>query len=794
MSEIQTPHYSVNKVHNFLKAANAASKFAGAVVAADGSGDYTTIGAALTANERTIFVKNGTYTETTDLTLGVDPSVAPLGTTIHGESKEGVLVNLGANQIIFSNDSTAIESAGTVTMVNGSKTITGSGTTFTNITDKQPFIIIDGQILEVASIETTISLTLASTAPFTQATGMNYALFGCNNIGSGLSDMTIASTFTTSNTPIIEVNGVFNFINNIRLESTVNFSVNGIRLNDTSAGTYITNSNIEVKAASIRIVDSFSNVIEGNILHGGLIDVSGADKGEYNKITNNTFYFQGGNLIQILSDHTNFSNNTLLRPESDGISITASFCQIRNNIIKSPGTIGINHNSGAYNVIDGNIIDDPGTLGLDCTDMDRCSVTNNKIKNPTIGIKLDTDSDKNTIAGNHIFNASDNAIEIIGNLNTISNNTIDTTGNSAIELVSCSDNTVSGNTITGAGDINISLLTAKNCTIADNICDASNGIKDDATSDNNIFKGNQLVNAPQVGIVILGDFDQIIANNIEDCQDNGIDVSGDNCLISSNTIDNPTGDGISISAGVNGEHLVSNNIINSAGSKGITCTAKNSSITGNQIISPTSHGIDIQGAGGIIDCLISNNLVKSTGAAAHGIVLDANAGKCVVSNNFINASSGNGIRILSSRNIVCGNSVIDSASIGITVANTYNTISNNTILNASSTGILLDTTTKFNTITGNMIHACSDDGIRCKDSNNTLSANSCNDNTGDGIDVQASRNIITGNQCHSNSNFGITITAGSTNSIVTSNVMLSNTSGQFNDAGTTTSTNNNITT
>jgi hypothetical protein len=59
-----------------------------AVVAASG-GDYTTLGAAITAGKKAIYIKNGTYTETGAITL-------PANCLLIGESHTGATVNMGS--------------------------------------------------------------------------------------------------------------------------------------------------------------------------------------------------------------------------------------------------------------------------------------------------------------------------------------------------------------------------------------------------------------------------------------------------------------------------------------------------------------------------------------------------------------------------------------------------------------------------------------------------------------------------------------------------------------------------
>ncbi|NTW31556.1 MAG: hypothetical protein HGB12_02850 [Bacteroidetes bacterium] len=72
-----------------------------AIVATSG-GDYTTLGAAITAGAISIYVKDGTYTETGNITL-------PVNCVIVGESIEGTVVNLSIYQIIASGSESSVK-------------------------------------------------------------------------------------------------------------------------------------------------------------------------------------------------------------------------------------------------------------------------------------------------------------------------------------------------------------------------------------------------------------------------------------------------------------------------------------------------------------------------------------------------------------------------------------------------------------------------------------------------------------------------------------------------------------
>jgi len=57
-----------------------------AIVDIGGNGHYTSISAAIDAGEKYIFIKNGSYSESSDMTLE--------GVTIIGESMNGVILEL----------------------------------------------------------------------------------------------------------------------------------------------------------------------------------------------------------------------------------------------------------------------------------------------------------------------------------------------------------------------------------------------------------------------------------------------------------------------------------------------------------------------------------------------------------------------------------------------------------------------------------------------------------------------------------------------------------------------------
>jgi len=130
-----------------------------AIVDAAGNGDYTTILAAIAGETTgTIYIKNGTYVENTQLVLKKNLHLV-------GESREGVLITTTANQFLLYTDQhtpsdvsqllanrsdwDAATGDGTATVGAGSTTVTISTAAITG--SETGFIILDGAPYEITS-------------------------------------------------------------------------------------------------------------------------------------------------------------------------------------------------------------------------------------------------------------------------------------------------------------------------------------------------------------------------------------------------------------------------------------------------------------------------------------------------------------------------------------------------------------------------------------------------------------------------------------------------------------------
>jgi hypothetical protein len=133
-----------------------------AVVAEDGSGNYTSPEDAFAAGARTVFVKNGVY-------YPQGRWGPPDGGALVGESKAGVVFDFGgstSNQIHMRaapSDDTYYDGGGTINITVFSATVTGIGTTFQSAATpvlEGYQLIIRGAAYEVESVDSETQLTL----------------------------------------------------------------------------------------------------------------------------------------------------------------------------------------------------------------------------------------------------------------------------------------------------------------------------------------------------------------------------------------------------------------------------------------------------------------------------------------------------------------------------------------------------------------------------------------------------------------------------------------------------------
>lgn len=142
-----------------------------------GGGDYTTINAAATAGCRKMYIKNGNYTLSADIT--VDNPDQPWW--MIGESASSTVIDTNSYSIIFT-DSNAFAFTGTISLAQGSTTVTGSGTTFVTQGAKPGMWFFPSNStygtppLKIKSVDSETQITLHDSMPATSVSGSAFVI------------------------------------------------------------------------------------------------------------------------------------------------------------------------------------------------------------------------------------------------------------------------------------------------------------------------------------------------------------------------------------------------------------------------------------------------------------------------------------------------------------------------------------------------------------------------------------------------------------------------------------------
>jgi hypothetical protein len=125
-----------------------------AIVAADGTGDFTSIATALAAGNDRLFVRNGTYVETADMSV-------PQDGCIFGETPGAVLIVPVGGVAVKIDGSGRQVTGGTVSLVTGSTGVVGIGTTFTGL-QPDDYLLVTDIWYQIASITDDLNLVLGN--------------------------------------------------------------------------------------------------------------------------------------------------------------------------------------------------------------------------------------------------------------------------------------------------------------------------------------------------------------------------------------------------------------------------------------------------------------------------------------------------------------------------------------------------------------------------------------------------------------------------------------------------------
>lgn len=163
-----------------------------AVVAADGSGDYTKISEAFAAGKTSIFVKKGIIQESAVIAL-------PNTFSIIGESSsETIILFSGSGKFVIDGNAGVKDTAGTITVNDGfsaaTKRVSGVGTAFTN-RQAGDYISVRGIFYEIGNILLNTSLDLVKDHEGFNDSGLSYVAQSMK-VGGSFSNLTIAGSTT----------------------------------------------------------------------------------------------------------------------------------------------------------------------------------------------------------------------------------------------------------------------------------------------------------------------------------------------------------------------------------------------------------------------------------------------------------------------------------------------------------------------------------------------------------------------------------------------------------------------
>lgn len=425
--------------------AEASSRKTWDAVVAPSGGDYTSISAAITAGAKSIWVRTGTYVETVDLTL-------TSGSRIVGEEAGGVIISLsGAVSMKADGSGGTQETAGTISITSGTSAVTGSGTTFTNLSVGD-YISVCSTFYEIASITDDTNLTLVDTYQGNTLSGVSYVA------------QTMVSGITIENLVIAGSSGAGLFLRGAIGTTVVNTAIQSCA------------TNVEIEACGhtqLKNISTRNSTGDGIEIDGSmtvyLVSVLSVNNG-----SNGLNIIGGSDTIVADACHftSNGSNGVNVTAASQNVAISDSFvtCNTAKGINTDTGTLrcvleactvsqngddGIDFD-GSNDLVSDCVITNNGGEGIQAGD-DGSIVSNSISGNALNGVFLDFDTNT-LVVGNVIHNNTGHGVSLNQASDCIvaSNTIFDNTGNGIdIPATGSDNNTLANNRVTGhTTDIN----------------------------------------------------------------------------------------------------------------------------------------------------------------------------------------------------------------------------------------------------------------------------------------------------------------------------------------------------
>ncbi|MCP4608918.1 MAG: hypothetical protein GY845_09415 [Planctomycetes bacterium] len=562
-----SPVMSLNRSYLHLLATAARNGFK-AIVADDGTGHYESISAAVTAGEKYIFIKNGAYSESSDMTLE--------GVSIIGQSAQGVVLTLTDATIIFADNDNST-TAGTSRPTNNDKSIVGAGTTYTTVTgDENKYIFADSWLAEIESVSdaTNMELFTKYMGASQDQDGANYALahqtFSNPSVGVSIENLTILHVLTGADN-CIELQGVRNRISNVQFKNSNNsstFIVAARSAAEIAVYTKIEKCRFEGGAVGIKLFSSKYTTIDSCNFFGcndNCIELTANALGTIISKSSFTGCVRGINLTG--AAQTTYVDKCFFSYTSfEAILIDLGGVSVRLYVTKCffsqcyPGsrTIWIDADDMLF---DGNTFV-AGTNIIYVDSAENITISNNYFfewQTRAIDFNSAQNQLKFTITGNHFIAESGGAVteaglDLWGTQHVVSHNTFANIEEEAV-LFNCHRSVFSNNAFVNCGVSNLHAVGSYNSYTGNTFEDSTDAVV--ITGHESVFTSNVIKDDLATALLVsTGDRNIISGNRIENAVTNGmqVDVNSDRCVITSN---------ITLNAG--GINLVNNGTNTSVG-------------------------------------------------------------------------------------------------------------------------------------------------------------------------------------------------------------------------------------
>lgn len=415
-----------------------------AIVDKNGSGDYVSVAAAFADGKKSVFVRDGTYVETSNIVL-------PDGGQLFGESQSNVRIVLaGGTSVMIDGSGGTKNTTGTVSCSNNSQAVTGSGTTFTASAPLN-FILLGADFYQIASIESDTALTLVDSYQGTALsnfpclvqqmfTGMKMAnLIIAQSSATGVfvravrhcGFRAVAVLYCTPNFELIDSGGlalcelISGFSNGVGFTANnahtvlcdtlnvYNSTSDGIVANNASSSIVFQTCNVSNNNGNgLNLSDTTHdiNVVDNIIKYNNAVGLLTASSTSRIIVTGCSVIDNGSHGVQMTGNFGVLSGNVLTRNSGDGVNGAGASNVITNNQAIQNAGDGMSYASGVGGIVSSNRCDGNSGNGMNIT-ADNNSISNNAIcNNGATGLVYGGSS--STITSNNVYSNTLNGMRL----------------------------------------------------------------------------------------------------------------------------------------------------------------------------------------------------------------------------------------------------------------------------------------------------------------------------------------------------------------------------------------------